>query len=178
MDSNLQFRIELLDTSRHDRSRFVCESAELTDFLRQRARKEADSKASACFVIVPVDDPTRIAGYYTLSATSIVLADLPQDLMRKLPRYPLMPATLIGRLARDSEFKSQGIGGLLIRDALQRAWLHSVEIGSFAVVTDPKDDNAAQFYAKHGFKPLNERRLFVPMRELGQWAEGTFLKAD
>jgi predicted GNAT family N-acyltransferase len=178
METMPQFRIEPLEAERHQRASFSCESAELTAFLRQRARKEAESMVSACFVIVPISDAGLIAGYYTLSATSITLTDLPENMVKKLPRYPVMPATLIGRLARDINFRSLGIGALLMRDALHRAWLHSSEIGSVAVVTDPKDEHASRFYAKYGFKRLNERRMFVSMRDVGQWAKGDFLKAD
>src|SRR5690348_14863968 len=93
-----QFRVEILDASLHNRGGFSCESPELTDFLRTRARKEAQARASACFVLVRIEDPARIAGYYTLSATTIELAKLPAEVTKKLPRYPHLPATLLGRL--------------------------------------------------------------------------------
>src|SRR6266542_2727801 len=93
-----QFRVEILNAAVHRRDEFVCESLELTEFLRARARKEAKSRASACFVMVPVADRGQIAGYYTLSATTIELEQLPVELAKKLPRYPHLPATLLGRL--------------------------------------------------------------------------------
>lgn len=86
MANQPEFLIELLDTARHRREKFTCESQHLTDFLRMRARKETKARASACFVLVPLEDRGRIAGYYTLSATSIELTKLPDDLTRKLPR--------------------------------------------------------------------------------------------
>jgi GNAT superfamily N-acetyltransferase len=169
MSARDEFRVEPLDAVRHRRVEFRCESEPLTDYLRKHARKEMAAKSSVCFVLVPVSDPERIAGYYTLSATAISLAKLPAELSKRLPKYPEVPATLLGRLARDLEFKGQGIGPLLVRDALERAWRHSAQIGSIAVVTDPKDDTAATFYQKFGFRPLDGRRMFVAMQEIGRW---------
>jgi hypothetical protein len=98
--SDLQrYRIEPLDPGKHRREDFGCESRELTEFLQKRARKEMQARASACFVLVPETEPERIAGYYTLSQTAVVVQQLPETLMKKLPRYPQLGATLIGRLA-------------------------------------------------------------------------------
>ena len=121
MPQEPQFRIELLDPARHRREQFTCESPELTEFLRLRARKEMQARASACFVLVPVADPGVIAGYYTLSQTSITLRDLPGAIAKKLPRYPELGATLIGRLARDSRWRGKRIGPMLLIDALRRS---------------------------------------------------------
>jgi predicted N-acetyltransferase YhbS len=164
-----QFRIEILDPVIHRREEFSCESPELTEFLRTRARKEAKSRTSACFVLVPVADPEQIAGYYTLSATSIELEKLPVELTKKLPRYPRLPATLLGRLARALAFKGQGIGDLLMVDALNRSYENSSVIGSVAVVVDPKDAPAAKFYGPFGFQPLDGHKMFLPMKAVPEW---------
>lgn len=94
---------------------------------------------------------------------SIVLKSLPEALTRRLPRYPVVPAILIGRLARDLEFP--GTGGRLLIDALQRALMHSTSIAAAAVVVDAKDDSASDFYRHFGFEPLADhpRRLFLSM---------------
>ena len=83
MPTTPQFKVEILDPAAHRREDFSCESPELTDFLRTRARKEATSRASACFVLVPVADAGYIAGFYTLSATTIELGKLPVELAKK-----------------------------------------------------------------------------------------------
>lgn len=169
MPSTGQFKIEPLNPTVHRREEFVCESPELTEFLRTRARKEAKARASACFVIVPVSDPEQIAGYYTLSATSILLEKLPAELAKKLPRYPRVPATLLGRLARALPFKGRGIGELLMIDALRRCYENSAVIGSVAVVVGPKDANAQQFYRSFGFQPLDGQKMFLPMKTIPHW---------
>jgi predicted N-acetyltransferase YhbS len=169
MASQSQFRVEILDPSVHRRDEFACESPELTEFMRTRARKEAKSRTSACFVIVPVADPGQIVGYYTLSATTVELEKLPVELTKKLPRYPRLPATLLGRLARALAFKGQGIGDLLMVDALKRSYENSSVIGSVAVVVDPKDAPAAKFYSTFGFQPLDEQKMFLPMKAIPDW---------
>jgi predicted N-acetyltransferase YhbS len=161
-----QFIIDRLDPAKHRRQDFHCESAELTAFLQQRARKEMDARASACFVLVPESDPGRIAGYYTLSQTSVTLARLPAGLAKRLPHYPDLGATLIGRLARDLAWKGQDIGRLLLVDALRRSVRQSDEVGAVVVVTDPKDFKARAFYERFGFRALDDCRMFIPMREL------------
>jgi GNAT superfamily N-acetyltransferase len=160
------YRVEPLSAAKHRREEFTCESPELTEFLRTRARKEMEARASACFVLVLGEDPGRIAGYYTLSAAEVVTAELPEALAKKLPRYRSLPATLLGRLARDAAFRGQGIGDLLMVDALARAYAGSAEIGSVAVVTDPKNERAAAFYAEFGFVRLNDRRMVLPMKDV------------
>jgi predicted GNAT family N-acyltransferase len=169
MSAAAQFRMEALDPVIHRREQFICESPELTAFLPTRARKEAKARASACFILVPLEDAGRIAGYYTLSATSIELVKAPEEMVKKLPRYPSLPATLLGRLARDSNFKGQGLGNLLMVDALKRSYESSSVIGSVTIVVDPKDAHAAKFYADFGFKSLDETRMFLPMKSVREW---------
>src|SRR4051812_10821083 len=104
------FQTEPLDPARHRRAEFCCESPELTDFLQKRARKEMEARSSACFVLVSASDPGRIVGYYTLSQTSVNSQKLPEAVAKKLPRYPELGTTLIGRLARDLKWRGKEIG--------------------------------------------------------------------
>jgi GNAT superfamily N-acetyltransferase len=166
LNANAEYRIETLDAVRHRREEFACESQALTEFLRQRARKEMEARASACFVLVPLDDTGRIAGFYTLSAAEIATACLPERMRKRMPRYHTLPATLLGRLARDESFRGQGIGDRLMEDALARALARSAEVGSIAMITDAKDERAAAFYRGFGFTPLTGNRLFLPMSEI------------
>jgi predicted N-acetyltransferase YhbS len=166
MSDSPRYFIEPLDTARHRRAEFVCESPELTDFLQKRARKEMEARASACFVLVAASDPGRIVGYYTLSQTSVRAQELPESVTKKLPRYPELGATLIGRLARDLSWRGKEIGRLLLVDALRRSVRLSSEVGAVVVVTDPKDNKARAFYESYGFQALDGRRLFMTMKEV------------
>jgi hypothetical protein len=112
----------------------------------------------------------RIAGYYTLSSTFILADDLPEEDIKKLkwPRYPQLPATLIGRLARDVAFRGQRIGDLLLLDALRRAFDNVGTVAWLAVIVDVKDENARRFYSKYGFLsfPDTQNRMYIPMKTL------------
>lgn len=107
-----------------------------------------------------------VAGYYTLSSTAVRLPELPAAAVRKLPRYPLIPATLLGRLAVDQRFQGKGYGRFLLADALHRA-VRS-EIASFAVIVDAKDESARRFYERESFLPLPDQpmKLFRPMSDI------------
>jgi ribosomal protein S18 acetylase RimI-like enzyme len=86
-----------------------------------------------------------------------------------LPKYPSLPATLLGRLARDSAFRAGGLGKILLWDACARALNQVAEVGSIALVTDPIDARADALYQQYGFRRLDERRLFFPMSEIERW---------
>jgi GNAT superfamily N-acetyltransferase len=161
-----KYRIERLDPAKHRREAFRSESPELTEFLHKRARKEMDARASACFVLVEESDTSRIVGYYTLSQISVSLHRLPEAVTKKLPHYPELGATLIGRLARDLDWRGKDIGPLLLIDAFRRSVRLCGEAGAVVVVTDPKDEKARAFYQRFGFQPLDDIRLFIPMKEL------------
>ena len=77
--------IELLDPAKHRRDEFECGVRALNDHLKRRANPEMKTLAAACYVIVPDDDRGKIAGNYTLSATSIKLTRIPGELRKKLP---------------------------------------------------------------------------------------------
>ena len=153
----------------HDRTAFHCGADALDRYLKQQARQDADKRVAAPFVAVNPPN-TRVLGYYTLSASVVTLTDLPDELTRKLPRYPQLPVTLLGRLAVDESARGQRLGEHLLLDALHRSLTHADEIAAMAVVVDAKDENAAAFYRHYEFIPLQAqpRRLYVPMRVVAQ----------
>ncbi|HRE84519.1 MAG TPA: GNAT family N-acetyltransferase [Opitutaceae bacterium] len=163
----MAYRFEPL-TKQHDRAAFRCASAPLNIYLRQIARKDAERHVAAAFVMVDEAAPAAIVGYYTLSAFAVDVTELPEAMQRKLPRYPRLPATLLGRLARDERFP--GTGSLLLMDALARAHQKSAEIASLAVVADAKDEAALTFYRKFGFARLGSdpKRVFLPMGTIAE----------
>jgi GNAT superfamily N-acetyltransferase len=156
-------RVEALG-SQHDRSRFESGVEPLDRYFRTQAGQDARKNMAAPFVLVLPDGV--IGGYYTLSSTSIQLGELPEQTVRKLPRYPLLPATLLGRLAVDRRQQGKGYGRYLLADALYRA--AQSEIASFAVIVDAKDDNARRFYERESFLPFPDQpmKLFRPMADI------------
>lgn len=158
--------VEPLD-AQHNRSDFECGVEPLDRYLKQQASQDMRRKIAALFVLVD-QDIDSIAGYYTLAATAIRLAELPPEITKKLPKYPLVPATLLGRLAVDQRYQGQGVGSFLLMDALRRSF--NSEIASMAVVVDAKDDKARDFYEHHQFIPFPEQsqRLYLPMATIAK----------
>ena len=151
-----------LDSS-HKKAAFSCEEQSLTDYLRKQAGQDIKRKVALCFV--HADSDKTIKGYYTLSSDSIDRAILPEEMKKKMP-YKNLPVTLLGRLARDAQFKGQRIGELLLADALKRAYQASSEVASFAVVTDPINEKAVDFYTTFGFIKLESGRMFITMETI------------
>jgi ribosomal protein S18 acetylase RimI-like enzyme len=152
---------------RYDRSTFSSGVEPLDRYFRTQAGQDLRKRVASCFVLIRAGEPTPI-GFYTLAATSIVLSDLPVVVTKRLPRYPLVPATLMGRLAVDAGQRRKGLGQMLLFDAFSRT-LRS-DIATFAIVVDAKDDGAAAFYELHGFRPLmtTGRRMFAPTADVAK----------
>ncbi len=163
MAAGTDARVEPLG-SRHNRAGFSCGVEPLDRYLRTQASQDARKHVAAPFVLARADG--SLVGYYTLSSTSVPVQELPRELTRKLPRYPLIPATLLGRLAVDQRYRGQGHGRFLLADALCRSV--KSEIASFAVVVDAKDADARRFYERESFLAFPDQplRLFRPMADI------------
>lgn len=148
---------------------FSCGKEMLDTYLHKQANQDIKRKLSACFVINE-KETNLIKGYYTLSNNSIPIKLVPNQIQKRLPRsYTSIPTTLLGRLAIDSKFQGCGVGKLLLIDALKRSYETSKTIGSFAVITDPIDQDAENFYNKYGFIKLPDSgKMFLPMKTISQ----------
>lgn len=149
-----RFGETLLDASRHDRGRFACGKEQLDQYIRTQASQDVKRGLAVVHVVFPVDEPSRIAGYYTLSSMSIELTELPPAMAKRVP-YGSVPAFLIGRLAVDSEYQGTGLGRTLLKAALQKCLDVAMKyVAGRVIVVDAIDEAAASFYAKYGFWPL------------------------
>ena len=146
-----KFCVAALDLA-SDRSGFRSGVEPLDQYFRAQVSQDIKRRMTACFVATNAHG--QIAAYYTLASASVLLADLPAALAKRLPRYPSVPAVRMGRLAVDQAFKGQGLGA-----ALRRAV--TAEIAAYAFIVDAKDETAARFYAHHGFIALPEQPLFL-----------------
>jgi predicted GNAT family N-acyltransferase len=152
----------------HDRDSFSCGVASLDRYLRTQAGQDVRRKANAVFILTEITEPTRILGYYTLCAMAVSQGEVPEPARKHIPRYPLVSATLIGRLAVAKDRQGQRLGAVLLADALQRAFASADTVGSSMVIVDALDEAAAGFYAAHGFVRLPDSlRLVLPMRLAG-----------
>ena len=156
----LKIKIEPLG-KHHDRSSFNCGQPDLDSWFRLRASQ--DEKRNIARVFVAVADDLGVVGFYSLSSLSLSLDHLPEQVAHKLPRYDAIPAALIGRLARDERVRGQGVGELLLADAISRVLGAGRSIAVFAIVVDAKDERAVGFYQTFGFQPfpLRPNRLFL-----------------
>ena len=146
------YRIALLGAQ--DRSAFVSGSDALDRYLREQAKQDMRRRVASCFVAV--DNDGVIAGYYTIAATSLILDTLSAEHIKRLPRYPSIPAVLLGRLAVALAHQGKRLGGALVADALLRAT--RAEVMAYAMVVDAKDAQAARFYEHLGFERLGDDR--------------------
>ncbi|MCI4680400.1 GNAT family N-acetyltransferase [Rhodoblastus acidophilus] len=146
----------------HDRSAFSCGAAALDRYLREQASQDVKRLMASCFVVVETETKA-LAGYYTLAATSVPASDLPPETLKRLPRYPVLPAALVGRLAIDRHFHHKGLGSALLADAALRVLKGDTK--AFALIVDAKDENALTFYRHQGFRPFASRplSLFLPI---------------
>ena len=157
-----QFTFGPLDPKAHDRKGFSCGKESLDAYLKTQATQDFRRGYSACFVAATAEG--QIAGYFTLTAHSVPLEELPEAFRKKLPSRMPVPAALLGRLAVDQQFKGQGLGSVLLTYALTTA----AKLGNtaaYALVVDALDDEAAAFYRHHGFYgfPSAPLRFFLPL---------------
>lgn len=148
----MALRILLLDSGL-DTASFDCGETPLNGYLQRYAAQDMKRGVARVFVATPIDQPTVVAGYYTLSAASIAAETLPEPLRKKLPRYPV-PTALLGRLAVSRQLQGQGLGSILMADACKRIVAASETLAVAAIVVDAKSPGAAAFYQHFGFIEL------------------------
>lgn len=152
-------------TGAHDRKGFDCGVEALNSFLQTQARKEMGRRSAVTYVLVDTARPAEIIGYYSLSAATVLLDDVPEAMAKKLGRQPSVPTTLMGRLAISRHHQGKGLGARLLWDALNRSEQTSGDVGSVAVIVDAKDEKAAKFYEHYGFRRFEDAplRLYIMM---------------
>lgn len=164
-----RFRIEPFDKKKHDRSCFDCDESSLNCYLKKQANQDFQQNVAVPFVLIEEGQP-EIIGFYTLSSFQVKLKKLPSEKRNNLPRYPNVPATLLGRLAVDKEYQGMGLGEFLLMDALYKSAKQSAKIASFSIVVDAINEEARDFYLNFGFLPFPDRkdRLFLPMETINE----------
>ncbi len=145
----------------HPRNEFDCGDVDLDRYFKTQVTQDIRRHVAHCFVAV--NGLGQVVGYYTLAASSVLLADLPQALAKKLPRYPTVPVARMGRLAVTQSSQQIGLGSALLADALTRVF--QADVAAYAMVVDAKHQEAALFYEKHGFKQFSSQpmSLWLPI---------------
>lgn len=155
--------IERLE-KKHSRDKFICGAELLDQYLKTQASQDIKKNVAITYVLTQPSS-VQILGFYTLSSIGIFPGELPIDVSRKLPRYPVLPGILLGRLAVEQHFQGHKIGAYLLIDALKRSLSVSQQIGIVAVIVEAKDQIAVNFYKHFDFIafPENNHRLFLPL---------------
>jgi GNAT superfamily N-acetyltransferase len=164
-------RIEAL-ASHHERNAFSCGVDSLDRYLRTQASQDIRRKANGVFILVEPEKPNIILGYYTLCATGLPEGDVPAAARKHVPRYPLVSATLIGRLAVSEARQGERLGAILLADAVRRTYRSADTVGSSMLVVDSLSERAAAFYEENGFVRLpDSMRLVLPMQTIKRMME-------
>jgi len=167
-----EFELEPLGP-RHDRERFDSGVDSLDRYFRTQAAQDVRRRANAVSVMVRPERPTEVVGYFTLCAIGLAPGEVPEATRRRLPRYPQVSATLLGRLAVAQSEQGRGVGGALLSRALEMAWRNAAVVGSCMVVGAALDERAAALYEAHRFVRLaSSMRLILPMRSRGGLVSG------
>jgi ribosomal protein S18 acetylase RimI-like enzyme len=155
------FRFDVLGEG-HDRKDFRCGDEALDRYFQAQVTQDIRRRIANCFVVVETVGGA-VAAYYTLSAASIPLIDLPPEDAKRLSRYPTLPAVRMGRLAVDRRFQRRGLGELMLMNAVHRTMQDAA--AAFALLVDAKNDAAVVFYQKYGFRAVagRPRTLFLPL---------------
>jgi len=145
----------------YDRAAFRCGDDALDRYFKTQVTQDIRRRIANCFVVVETA-ANRVAAYYTLSAASIPLVDLPPDEATRLPPCPTLPAVRIGRLAVDQRYQRRRLGELMLMNAVHRTMQDAA--AAFALLVDAKNDQAAAFYRRYGFRLIagRPRTLFLP----------------
>lgn len=147
----------------HDIEAFACGSEALDLWLQRTAKQHLRKGISRTYVAIPDELPSQVWGFYSLTVGEAESPALPVSVAKGLPRK--LPIVLLGRLGVSQGRQGQGIGSLLLVDAMQRTLRVSAEVGIAALLVDAKDRQAAAFYAHFGFQALPEtpHRLVLPL---------------
>lgn len=159
-----EYSISIINNEHDKKKTFSCGIESLDKYLKQQASQDVRRNINITYILSK-SESNSVAGYYTLSSSSVSTKSLPEALSSKLPRYPTVPVTLLGRLAIDQNHQGRNLGELLLLDALTQSYNNSTQIGSWAVIVDAINQKAEEFYKKYEFIqfPDTPNRLFLPM---------------
>jgi GNAT superfamily N-acetyltransferase len=143
---------EALDPQRHVTTLFDSGEPELDTWLRDHAVGAEARRVARTFVWCQTQDSVSVLGYYSLTGHRLLREDLPKSIGHGSPAE--VPAVLLARLALDTRLHGQGLGGALLADALERVVTATALVAARFVVVDALHENAATFYAHHGFRRI------------------------
>jgi GNAT superfamily N-acetyltransferase len=152
---------ELLGSG-HMLERFSSGESSLDDWLCKHAHNAKGAGSARSYVICDTAQQGRVVGYHALTVTGIGHRDASERLVRGMGRHPI-PAVVLARLAVDRSVQRQGLGALLLRDAMLRAVSAAEGLGIRALVVHALHAEARAFYLRFGFEPSPTDDLHLAM---------------
>jgi GNAT superfamily N-acetyltransferase len=157
-------RATLLDTT-HIFDEFDCGTPSLNIYLKDRA---ADSQAKGyARTYVIADRDFRVVGYCSLCSGMMSRDNVPRQVAAHGAPSDI-PVVLLARLAVDKNYQGLRLGADLLKHAFLMAILSARSIGVSAMLVHAKDDRAASFYSKYGFRPAKnlERAMLCSIKDM------------
>ena len=148
----------------HDVSSFANGKHPALDLWLKERAVASEGLSARTYVVCRADAPLRVVGYYAISTAMEERQALPSAKLRRgMPDQ--VPLLLIGRLAIDVSVQGRGLGADLLADAVRRCCAAADIAGARAILAHAIDDEAAGFYAHHGFvySSLGERVMLLPI---------------
>ena len=149
-----------------DRKKFDCGQNALNAFLHQHARQHALRGLSRTFVLTSYEQIEVISGFFTLTITKILPAQISD---KRLSRYPHpIPAVKLARLAVSANQQKNGFGRLLVVDAMKKTLTMAENVGIIGLFVDAKQESLIQYYQQFGFErqTANKLLLFLPTKTI------------
>lgn len=148
-----------------DRSEFHCGKTNLDDWIRRYAGQSERNDTTRTFLAL--NSSGALVGYYATRTYELNLNEAASAFGVGKRRYPV-PAMLLARLAVSDSLQGQGIGSILLIDAMARLADVSQSVGFEVVVVDAIDHDASAFYRRSGFTPFedDDLHLFITTKSL------------
>jgi GNAT superfamily N-acetyltransferase len=158
------FRLEPLRRE-HRRKQFRCGQVAVDDWLATKALQNQQKHLSSTKVLLNAAD--EIAGYYTLAMGQVDFGDLPAEICKRLPKR-FLPVAVLAWLGVHDDFHGQGLGKLLLAQALADCYHAGQSFAFVAVLLDCIDETAKAFYQKWNFAELpgHPLKLFLSAAQL------------
>ena len=158
----------------HDRKAFDCGEAALNEYLARYARQNHESGGAKTFIASPLDEPSRVLGYYTLAPASLAYARAP-SLVRRGSAGMRFPCS--GSDAWPSTAACKGRGSAVSCCSLRESGVLAVaeQVGGVALLIDAKSERAAGWYRAYGAVALEDAplSLILPLATIAAAVSGS-----
>jgi GNAT superfamily N-acetyltransferase len=144
----------------------------LDNFLVNVALCSQIERHARTFVIA--GDDGLVLGYHALCAGMLDRKYSPRQIGgHGAPRE--IPVALLARLAVDRRHQGKKLGSVLLRHAFAAVLAASQTVAFRAIIVHALHDEAAAFYAKFGFKPVDglERTMVISLQDVARIIEAS-----